>query len=211
MAPLELVVAARVKELRFETRLDGTGGFRGAGGAARARRPGRGGPRPRRRSLLLAREPAPRAGRLGVEVGATREASAGTVTRRDEDGRYAFVEVDVESTRRSIRRPTRRHRTELATAPSGCFVGASLTAKPALHLASRLAPARWVRFRPVRRVPSDSMQRLRHLTEQECYTRIYGDRDDTVRVVGSKVRESRFPTLSGETLRELLRGAHRRA
>jgi hypothetical protein len=48
-----------------------------------------------------------------------------------------------------------------------------------------------------------SMQRLRHLTEQECYTRIYGDRDETVRVVGSKVRDSRFPTLSGETLREL--------
>ena len=47
------------------------------------------------------------------------------------------------------------------------------------------------------------MQRLRHLTEQECYTRIYGDRDESVRVVGSKLRESRFPTLNGETLREL--------
>jgi hypothetical protein len=47
------------------------------------------------------------------------------------------------------------------------------------------------------------MQRLRHLTELECYTRIYGDRDESVRVVGSRTRESRFPTLSGETLREL--------
>ena len=64
-----------------------------------------------------------------------------------------------------------------------------------------------VACRPVRSVRSGdylpSMQRLRHLTEQECYTRIYGDRDETVRVVGSKVRESAFPTLSGETLREL--------
>jgi hypothetical protein len=48
------------------------------------------------------------------------------------------------------------------------------------------------------------MQRLRHLTEIECYTRIYGDRDETVRVVGSRTRETeRFPTLTGETLREL--------
>jgi len=49
-----------------------------------------------------------------------------------------------------------------------------------------------------------AMQRLRHLTELECYTRIYGDRDDTVRVIGSKARDtSRFPTLNGDTLREL--------
>jgi hypothetical protein len=47
------------------------------------------------------------------------------------------------------------------------------------------------------------MQRLRHLTEQECYTRIYGDRDESVRLVASKARESRFPALSGELLREL--------
>jgi hypothetical protein len=47
------------------------------------------------------------------------------------------------------------------------------------------------------------MQRLRHLTELECYTRIYGDRDESVRVVGSTIRENRFPTLTGETLREL--------
>jgi hypothetical protein len=47
------------------------------------------------------------------------------------------------------------------------------------------------------------MQRLRHLTELECYTRIYGDRDESVRVVASKTRESRFPTLTGDTLREL--------
>ena len=47
------------------------------------------------------------------------------------------------------------------------------------------------------------MQRLRHLTELECYTRIYGDRDESVRIVGSTIREARFPVLSGETLREL--------
>ncbi len=66
--------------------------------------------------------------RAGIEVTASGEAS-GTVTRRDEDGRFAFVEIecrlDVELS------PASDHLAELlAKAERDCFVGASLAAKP---------------------------------------------------------------------------------
>lgn len=66
--------------------------------------------------------------RAGIEVAASGEAS-GTVTRRDEDGRYAFVEIecrlDISLTPAPEDLPAL-----LAKAERDCFVGASLTAKP---------------------------------------------------------------------------------
>jgi uncharacterized OsmC-like protein len=66
--------------------------------------------------------------RGSIEVVGSGEAS-GTVTRREEDGRYAFVEVacrlDVE-----LAPPPDDLEDLLAKAERDCFVGASLTAKP---------------------------------------------------------------------------------
>jgi organic hydroperoxide reductase OsmC/OhrA len=66
--------------------------------------------------------------RAGIEVAASGEAS-GTVTRREEDDRYAFVEIecrlDVELTPPADDLPSL-----LEKAERDCFVGASLTAKP---------------------------------------------------------------------------------
>jgi organic hydroperoxide reductase OsmC/OhrA len=66
--------------------------------------------------------------RAGIEVAGSGEAS-GTVTRRAEDDRYAFVEIecrlDVELTPPADDLPSL-----LAKAERDCFVGASLTAKP---------------------------------------------------------------------------------
>jgi uncharacterized OsmC-like protein len=66
--------------------------------------------------------------RAGIEVTASGDAS-GTVTRRDDDGRYAFVEItcrlDVELTP-----PPDDPAELLGKAERDCFVGASLTAKP---------------------------------------------------------------------------------
>jgi hypothetical protein len=46
------------------------------------------------------------------------------------------------------------------------------------------------------------MQRLRPLSEDECYARCYGDRDATVRVVRLEPRRPRYGLLvSGEELR----------
>jgi hypothetical protein len=44
------------------------------------------------------------------------------------------------------------------------------------------------------------MERLRPLTEAECYVRLYGQREPTVSVIRSNSRQS-WPTLSGERLR----------
>ncbi|MBA2385036.1 MAG: OsmC family protein [Actinobacteria bacterium] len=63
-------------------------------------------------------------------LGATGSADArGTVTRREEDGRYAFVEleVDLDVTFEPAPRDVREL---LAKAERDCFVGASLTATP---------------------------------------------------------------------------------
>jgi uncharacterized OsmC-like protein len=66
--------------------------------------------------------------RAGIEVAASGEAS-GTVTKREEDDRYAFVEIecrlDVELTP-----PADDLSSLLEKAERDCFVGASLTAKP---------------------------------------------------------------------------------
>lgn len=68
--------------------------------------------------------------RANVEVSGTAEAD-GVVTRRDADGRYAFVEarvgLDVE-----LRPPLAGEELGelLDSAEYGCFVGASLTARP---------------------------------------------------------------------------------
>lgn len=66
--------------------------------------------------------------REGIEVTASGSAT-GTVTRREDDGRFAFVDIlvrlDVELTPPSADLPAL-----LAKAERDCFVGASLTAKP---------------------------------------------------------------------------------
>ena len=67
-----------------------------------------------------------------VGVRATADARAhGVVTKRESDGRYAFVEIDVELD--VVLDPPIAGddlATLLAKAESGCFVGASLTAPP---------------------------------------------------------------------------------
>ena len=66
--------------------------------------------------------------RVGIEVVGSGQAS-GTVTRREADGRYAFVQIacrlDVE-----LAPPPDDQEALLAKAERDCFVGASLTAKP---------------------------------------------------------------------------------
>ncbi len=68
--------------------------------------------------------------RAGIE--ATAEARAhGVVTKREEDGRWAFVEIDVDLDI-ALDPPLEGEelRTLVAKAEHGCFVGASLTARP---------------------------------------------------------------------------------
>jgi organic hydroperoxide reductase OsmC/OhrA len=68
--------------------------------------------------------------RANIEVRAGATAS-GTVTKRDEDGRYAFVEIDCRIDAELEPRPAAEELTALlAKAERGCFVGASLTAPP---------------------------------------------------------------------------------
>lgn len=66
--------------------------------------------------------------REGVVVTAAGEAS-GTVTRRDEDGRFAFVDIEARFDVRFDRPPGDADEL-LRLAERDCFVGASLTAKP---------------------------------------------------------------------------------
>ncbi len=68
--------------------------------------------------------------RAGLSVRARADAH-GTVTRRDEDGRFAFVSIDVDFDVSVEPRPEAGPlRDLLARAENDCFVGASLTAKP---------------------------------------------------------------------------------
>jgi uncharacterized OsmC-like protein len=68
--------------------------------------------------------------RANIDLVATASAS-GTVTRREEDGRYAFVEVDCRLVVELDPAPPGDELTALLVkAERGCFVGASLTAKP---------------------------------------------------------------------------------
>jgi uncharacterized OsmC-like protein len=66
--------------------------------------------------------------REGVAVTAS-GAAAGTVTRRDEDGRFAFVDIEARFDVRFDPAPQDRDAL-LRLAERDCFVGASLTAEP---------------------------------------------------------------------------------
>lgn len=69
--------------------------------------------------------------RAGIALTA-RATAQGTVTRREEDGRFAFVLVTVEGDVSFDPKPDEAAIAELlAKAERDCFVGASLTAKPA--------------------------------------------------------------------------------
>lgn len=58
----------------------------------------------------------------------------GVVTKRAEDGRYAFVEIDATFDVRLAPAPDAETlATLVAKAEAGCFVGNSLTAKPSYH------------------------------------------------------------------------------
>ena len=46
------------------------------------------------------------------------------------------------------------------------------------------------------------MDRLRSLTESDCYTRLYGQRDPTVTVVSRAPRVPPWPTMTGGELRD---------
>jgi hypothetical protein len=45
------------------------------------------------------------------------------------------------------------------------------------------------------------MDRLRPLTESDCYMRLYGQRDPTVTIVSREPRAQPWPSLTGEELR----------
>ena len=124
-------MATRAKELRFETRLD-AGAFRAGGVELRVEQGFSA------EDLVLAgliscslASLRHAAGRLGIEVGATSGTARAMVTRREEDGRYAFVDVSVDLEAALDPTPDEATRAELVErAERGCFVGASLTAKP---------------------------------------------------------------------------------
>ena len=68
--------------------------------------------------------------RAGVVL-TSRATARGTVTRREEDGRFAFVEIAVESDVAFDPKPDDAAVSELlAKAERDCFIGASLTAEP---------------------------------------------------------------------------------
>lgn len=71
------------------------------------------------------------AGRAGSAVTASNGSARGLVTRREADGRYAVVRVEVTIDATLEPKPDRAALADvLAKAERGCFVGASLTAKP---------------------------------------------------------------------------------
>ena len=76
-------------------------------------------------SLTSLRYHAERAGLDSVGSGS----AAGTVTKREEDGRYAFVEIEADL-EVEIDPPPDDLDELLAKAERDCFIGASLTAKP---------------------------------------------------------------------------------
>jgi organic hydroperoxide reductase OsmC/OhrA len=70
------------------------------------------------------------AGRFGAELEGGGSAR-GAITRRDEDGRYAFVEVDASLAVDLAPEPPEEELAELlAKAERDCFIGASLTVTP---------------------------------------------------------------------------------
>jgi uncharacterized OsmC-like protein len=125
-------VTVRAKVLRFETRLDADGLFSAAEQELRPPAAWKS------EDLVLAgliscslASLRHSAGRMGVTVGATAAVARCTVTRREEDGRYAFVAVELE-VEAALEPPLdEAQRIELAErAERGCFVGASLTVEP---------------------------------------------------------------------------------
>ena len=66
--------------------------------------------------------------REGIEVSASGSA-AGTITKRDDDGRFAFVDIEVRLDA-TLSPPPADAAALLAKAERDCFIGASLTAKP---------------------------------------------------------------------------------
>ncbi len=46
------------------------------------------------------------------------------------------------------------------------------------------------------------MDRLRPLSESDCYTRLYGQRDPTVTIVSRNPRVSSRPTMAGDEVRD---------
>ena len=73
------------------------------------------------------------AARAGLEVAASGRAH-GAVTKRDDDGRYAFVRIDVHFEVEVDQAIDRDAVNELVSrAEKGCFVGNSLIARPGYH------------------------------------------------------------------------------
>ncbi len=46
------------------------------------------------------------------------------------------------------------------------------------------------------------MERLRPLTETDCYTRLYGQREPTVTIISREPRPQPWPSVTGEELRD---------
>ena len=76
--------------------------------------------------------------RIGSEAAGSGSAR-GLVTRREEDGRFAFVEIEVELEAELAPEPADLDAL-LAKAERDCFIGASLTAKPAYRWTVNGAP-----------------------------------------------------------------------
>jgi len=71
--------------------------------------------------------------RAGVNVTGSGTAH-GVVTKREEDGRYAFVEIDATFDVKLAPTPDQESlKGLLERAEAGCFIGNSLTAKPRYH------------------------------------------------------------------------------
>jgi hypothetical protein len=50
------------------------------------------------------------------------------------------------------------------------------------------------------------MERLRPLSETDCYTRLYGQREPTVTIISRETRMQPWPSVTGEELREAFDG-----
>jgi len=131
---------ARVKELRFAVAL-GADGAATAEGIAPLEAPAGWSPEHLllvalvRCSLTSLRFHARRAGAEATGSGNAR----GVVSRRAEDGLYAFVEVDVEL-EAAVEPPPADPQALVAAAERGCFIGSSLTAKPCYRWTLNGAP-----------------------------------------------------------------------
>jgi hypothetical protein len=50
------------------------------------------------------------------------------------------------------------------------------------------------------------MERLRPLSETDCYTRLYGQREPTVTIISREARMEPWPSVTGEELRDAFDG-----